>query len=50
VVSAVHHDGTVELRTRRGKVHTLDADDDRLRKPNLWERIFHGHRFPKLPL
>jgi len=50
VVAAVHDDDTLELRTRRGKIHTIPADDDRLRKPNLWERFVHKSRFPKLPL
>jgi hypothetical protein len=39
-------DGEVVLQTRRGKSHTLPATDARLRKANLWERLFFAQRFP----
>lgn len=41
-------DGTLELVTRRGKVHHVRADDPRLRPARLWERWFHRGRFPDL--
>ncbi|MEQ1827706.1 MAG: hypothetical protein ABL921_17230 [Pirellula sp.] len=39
-------DGEVLLETRRGKCHRLPANDSRLRKANLWERLFFSQRFP----
>lgn len=45
VVQAVSDDGTVSVRTRRGKVHRLAADDRGLRKANFFERLLHRHRF-----
>lgn len=45
-VAALNEDGTLTLKTRRGKVHRVPADDHRLRKPNIWERLFRSHRFP----
>jgi hypothetical protein len=39
-------DGEVVLQTRRGKTHSLPLQDARLRKANLWERLFFSHRFP----
>lgn len=41
-------DGTLELVTRRGKIHYVRADDPRLRPARLWERWFHRERFPDL--
>ncbi|GAB5406342.1 MAG: hypothetical protein Aurels2KO_45730 [Aureliella sp.] len=48
IVSAVNEDGTLQLRTRRGKEHRFPSDDPRLRKANLWERLFRASRFPSL--
>jgi hypothetical protein len=39
-------DGQIVVRTRRGKRHTLKADDPRLRPPSWWEWLFYWHRFP----
>lgn len=39
-------DGSLVLLTRRGKRRTVQVGDPRLRPPTLWERWFHGHRFP----
>jgi hypothetical protein len=39
-------DGELILETRRGKSHTLPKDDCRLRKANIWERLFYSHLFP----
>ncbi|HBE71995.1 MAG TPA: hypothetical protein DDW52_27975 [Planctomycetaceae bacterium] len=47
-VSEIHDDGSVTLKTRRGKEHRLPADDHRLRRPNLWERLVLRSRFPNL--
>lgn len=32
--------------TRTGKQHRLDVNDPRLRRPSLYERFRHRHRFP----
>lgn len=39
-------EGLLILETRRGKQHALPVSDFRLRKANLWERLFFSHRFP----
>ncbi len=39
-------DGVLVLETRRGKQHSLPANDSRLRIANLWERLFFANRFP----
>lgn len=39
-------DGLLVLETRRGKQHTLPITDSRIRKANLWERLFFASRFP----
>ncbi|MEX0824726.1 MAG: hypothetical protein WD119_01090 [Pirellulaceae bacterium] len=45
VVDSVFEDGTVSVRTRRGKVHRLAAEDRCLRKATFFERLLHRHRF-----
>ncbi|MBL8889125.1 MAG: hypothetical protein JNL67_04050 [Planctomycetaceae bacterium] len=45
-VMAVLPDGKLEVITRRGKKHTIDASDTRLRRANLFERWFLASRFP----
>lgn len=45
VVIEARHDGTLLLRTRRGKEHVVRADDPNLRRANWWERWRHGERF-----
>ncbi|TWU60529.1 hypothetical protein Poly51_08050 [Rubripirellula tenax] len=45
IVDEVLSDGTVRLRTRRGKQHTVDANDLRLRTPRWWERWMYRNRF-----
>lgn len=42
--------GELQLLTRTGKQHLIAADDFRLRRPTLWERIFRRHRFPSRDL
>jgi len=34
------------VRTRRGKRHTIDANDQRLRHARWWERLAFRSRFP----
>lgn len=41
-------DGRLMLMTRRGKTHTVDPDDPRLRGASWWERWFAKNRFPSL--
>jgi hypothetical protein len=45
-VISVQPDHTVVVCTRRGKQHTLVADDPALRRANWWERLVFRHRFP----
>jgi hypothetical protein len=40
--------GHVLLKTRRGKEHLVDLGDPNLRRANWLEKLFYGHRFPKL--
>lgn len=47
-VEDVLGDGQLTLVTRRGKRHIVSANDARLRKATLWERIAHRRRFPAL--
>ena len=41
-------DGRLRLLTRSGKEHLVAADDERLRRVRLLERIFMRHKFPAL--
>ncbi|MBB3204757.1 hypothetical protein FHS27_000524 [Rhodopirellula rubra] len=45
IIDSVGDDGTLKLRTRRGKRHEVPADDPQLRKARLWERWIHSSRF-----
>ena len=45
IVQEVLGDHRLKLITRRGKVHVIDADDPRLRKPTLWQRVALRARF-----
>ncbi len=36
----------VVICTRRGKQHTVAADDPALRRASWWERLLFRHRFP----
>lgn len=45
VVADVLPDGTLLLKTRRGKKHLIDANDPQLRHASLWERIRYRTRF-----
>lgn len=46
IVQQVSDDGTVEVRTRQGKVHRIDATDPRLRPAKWWEKLIYSKRFP----
>ncbi|HTU19954.1 MAG TPA: hypothetical protein VMG10_17960 [Gemmataceae bacterium] len=45
-VDAVQPDNTLVVRTRRGKQHTIAANDPNLRRAHWWERLVFSHRFP----
>ncbi|MCM2372237.1 hypothetical protein [Aporhodopirellula aestuarii] len=45
VIDSVGDDGTLLLRTRRGKRHQVAADDPLLHKARFWERWIHSNRF-----
>ena len=48
IVSAVNDDGTLTLRTRRGKEHVILPDDPMLRHLTWWERLWHSGRYRML--
>jgi hypothetical protein len=45
-VIRVQPDDILLVRTRRGKQHTLPANDPNLRRTRWWERLLFWHRFP----
>jgi hypothetical protein len=45
-VIAVEPDHRLVVCTRRGKRHTLSADDPAMRRASWWERLLLWHRFP----
>lgn len=45
IVREARADGTLLLRTRRGKEHVVTSDDPRLRRANLFQRLFYRSRF-----
>jgi hypothetical protein len=47
-VAAVENDGTLLVRTRRGKTHRIRPDDPRARKANCLESILYRKRSPDL--
>jgi len=47
-VREITDDGRLHLVTRRGKTHTVDPADPRLRSASWWERLSMRDRFPKL--
>lgn len=49
VVVEVQDDGRLLLKTRRGKTHTVGADDPNLRRANWWDRLRYRARFTQLP-
>lgn len=47
IVQEVDSSGSVTVRTRRGKVRSVDSNDHCLRRANLFEKLFQRNRFPK---
>jgi hypothetical protein len=47
-VAEVQSDGHLVLVTRRGKQHTVEISDPRLRPASWWERWVYRSRFPAL--
>ncbi len=45
IVQSVSDEGTLTLRTRTGKTHTVAVGDPLLRRANFWERWRHRDRF-----
>jgi hypothetical protein len=45
IVDRVRSDGSLILRTRRGKLHQIRPDDPNLRRANLLERLCMRKRF-----
>jgi len=45
-VIGVRPDNTLVVLTRKGKQHTIAANDPNLRRAHLWERLLFWHRFP----
>jgi len=48
IVDRVQADGTLLLRTRRGKTHVVDPSDPNLRHASLWDRLRYRTRFAEL--
>jgi hypothetical protein len=48
IVAEARSDGTLLLRTRRGKEHTVRPNDPNLRKANWWERWRFRERFESI--
>jgi hypothetical protein len=42
----VLHNNTLVVLTRRGKQHTITANDPALRRAHWWERLLFWQRFP----
>jgi hypothetical protein len=49
-VIAIEADNKVVVYTKRGRQHTLAADDPALRPAKFWERFLLRKRFPTPPL
>lgn len=50
IVDEVLEDNQIRLRTRRGKIHIVPADDLRMRTPRWWERWLYRSRFESIEL
>lgn len=46
LVEETRQDGTLVLRTRRGKKRLVAGSDPNLRRAGMLDRLFHGTRFP----
>lgn len=47
IVHEVRQNGSLELRTRRGKLRVVAASDPELRPATWWERLTHRSQFPR---
>jgi len=47
-VADVEEDGTLVVRTRRGKIHRINPDDPRVKKASWLQNTLYGKRFPDL--
>jgi len=45
-VDAIQPNNTIVVRTRKGKRHTIAANDPNLRLAHWWERLLFWRRFP----
>lgn len=45
VVEEILPGNRLRLKTARGKVHEIDADDPSLRRPSVFQRLFRRDRF-----
>lgn len=50
VVMEVKHDGSLVLKTRRGKMHVVPMEDSRVRRARWWEQLLYASRFPPVDL
>ncbi|MEE9903900.1 MAG: hypothetical protein K4305_00500 [Chlorobium sp.] len=48
-VIRVHSDGKIEVTTRTGKKHLLEASDPNIRKADIFQHFVYRKRFPQLP-
>jgi hypothetical protein len=48
IVTDIHDDGTLRLKTREGKTHEISTNDPNLRAVNFWDRLWFRRRFPHL--
>lgn len=48
IVERVQQDGTLMLRTRRGKRHVVAPNDPNLRHATIWDRLRYRARFAEL--
>jgi len=46
-VVAMQPDNTIIVATRKGKQHTIAANDPNLRRVYWWERLLFSHHFPQ---
>jgi hypothetical protein len=47
-VAKVNENGTLEVVTRTGKKHLIEASDPNIRKARLFRQFIYRKRFPKL--
>lgn len=48
IVKEICEDGSLLLKTRRGKEHHISPEDPSLRPATFWEKIVLSRRFPQL--